>query len=262
MKFVFLKSGDSLELDINAAPLIESWFEYLFKNNLNLEYTSVHNANSRIDQKLTEINSMINSANKFLLDRIPSNKIFFNSGKELDQPWLNELHRTWVLLTTQYKNEIFPQPEEWRNVNQCVHDLERSYTANFQNKKSKFLPVEYHKPVCPNDCEFTQSDIMLEFNNLGRHQYQQWLTGLDINDETNNYSTVSLDIGYRYFLETGPIRTPIVAPIDYQQWCQERNLSVLPPCISIGKFLKYDRMEVRKLFYRNLKNGNDVGFIL
>jgi hypothetical protein len=262
MKFVFLESGDSLELEVNSAPLIESWFEYLFENNLNLEYTSIHNTNNRIDQQLAEINSMIDFANKFLLDRVPDNKILFETGKELDQRWLNEIHRIWVFLTERYKNEIFPQPKEWHNVNHCVHNLEGMYTADFQNKKSRFLPVEYHKLVQPSDCEFTQSDIMLAFRNLGRHQHQQWLTGSDVDDETNNYSTVSLDIGYRYFLETGPIHNPIPAPLEYQQWCQERNLLVLPPWISIGKFLKYDRMEVRKLFYRNLKNSNNIGFML
>ena len=262
MKFIFLKSGDSLELNVSRAPIIESWFEYLFANNLNLAYSSNYDYSADIEEHLASLPAIIDDANKFILGCAPENTLLFEPCDELNQTWLNETHKLWAMLTDKYKNNIFPAPPEWHKVNSIIHRIEGYYCANFKNIQDSLLPEKFHKKIRPEDCEYTQMDLMLSFKNLGRHQQNQWLSGSDIDEETNNYKAISLDFEYRYFLETGPITQPAPPPIEYQQWCNKRNIPVLAPWIPIGKFSKYDRNEIKKIFHKNLKDSKDIGFEL
>lgn len=267
MKFVFYKSGDVLELEPNRAKVIERWFDYMFDKNINDKYKCQHSTAKRISTKIEELNDTIFEANEFISDKTEGEATIFEfSDGTLDQKFLNETHKKWVYLTDKYKNQIFPQPSFWHNVNHHVHDIEGMFSADFRNEnedKLWSLPPEYRTEILPEDGAYVQNDLVLSFRDLGRHQHNQWMLGSDIDDETNNYKTVSLDFGYRHYADQGPDYTSEPpAPSGYVEWCKERNLSVLPPWISVGKFKKYDRYEVRKMFHKNLSEESTLGFEL
>jgi len=263
MKFVFLKSGDSLELELNPAKIITVWFDHLFESDANLKYL-LHNSNQElsIEHNIKQLNSLIELMNYRLKMTIPENKTFFDNCDELDQDWLNRCHKIWAKLTHTYKNIINgdknPFPSEWHQINQLIHDLENRYLSNFYNTVLPILPPEKHVPIEPKDGMYYQTDLLIHYGNLGRHQYNQWLVGTDLDDETNNYNRISYNIEYRYFLEN----VPVTAPAEYIQWCKQRNIKILPPWLPIGNFTKYNRHEVKKLFYKNLSISPNVGFEL
>jgi hypothetical protein len=263
MKFVFLESGDSLELKVNPAKIITVWFDHLFSSGANLKY-SLNDTRQElsIEDNIKQLNSLIELMNYRLKMTIPENTIFFDNCYELDQNWLNRCHKIWARLTHIYKDIINGEehryPLEWHQINHLIHDLENRYLSNFYNTIIPILPPEKHVLIEPEDGTYYQTDLLLHYGNLGRHQYNQWLAGTDLDDETNNYNAVSYNIEYRYFLEN----PPVPAPTEYISWCIERNVKILPPWIPIGNFTKYDRHEVRKLFYKNLLKSPDVGFEL
>ena len=267
MKLVFYKSGDSLNLEPNRAKVITKWFEYLFDNNINDKYFCNHSTCNRISDKIEELNNTIFEANQFISDKTNSEATVFEfSDGTLDQNFLNKTHKKWVYLTDKYKNQIFPQPSFWHNVNHYVHDIEQMFSADFRNENENklwALPEEYRTKINPEDCTYVQNDLVLSFRDLGRHQHNQWLLGSDLDSETNNYKTVSLDFGFRHYTDQGPDYTSEpLAPQGYIDWCKERNIEALPPWISVGKFTKYDRYNVRKLFYKNLSEESTIGFEL
>lgn len=263
MKFVFLKSGDSLELAVNPAKIISVWFEHLFSSEANLKY-SLRNSTQelKIKNNIQKLNDLIFLLNHRLKITIPENTVFFDQCRELDQDWLNRCHKIWAMLTHAYRNIINgdtdPYPNEWHQINHLIHEIENTYFSHFYNTELPILPLEKHVPIRPEDGTYYQTDLFIHYGNLGRHQYNQWLVGTDLDEETSNYRTISYDIEYRYFLENAPVP----APAEYIEWCKQRNIEFLPPWIPIGNFKKYSRHEVKKMFYKNLSDSSDVGFEL
>lgn len=263
MKFVFLESGDSLKLEVNPAKIITVWFDHLFESGANLKY-SLNNSNQElsVEHNIKQLNSLIELMNYRLKMTIPENTTFFDNCYELDQDWLNQCHKIWARLTHVYKDIITgdenPYPPEWHQINHLIHDLENRYLSNFYNTMLPILPPAKHVPICPEDGTYYQTDLLIHYGNLGRHQYNQWLVGTDLDDETNNYNAIPYNIEYRYFLENAPV----TAPVEYIQWCKQRNIEILPPWLPIGNFTKYNRHEVKKLFYKNLLMSPNVGFEL
>lgn len=263
MKFVFLKSGDSLDLAVNPAKIVSVWFDHLFSSGANLKYSlSDSNQELKMKDNIQRLNDHIFLLNYRLKMTIPENTIFFDQCHELDQNWLNRCHKIWANLTHVYKDIINsdnePYPPEWHRINSLIHDIENTYFSNFYNIALPELPHEKHVSMRSEDFEYYQTDLLIHYGNLGRHQYNQWSAGTDLDDETNNYKTIPYNIEYRYFLENPPVS----APPEYINWCNARNIEVLPPWLPLGKFKKYDRHEVKKLFYKNLSECPDVGFEL
>jgi hypothetical protein len=268
MKFVFYKSGDVLELEPNPAKVIERWFDYMFDNNINDKYTCNNSTAKIVSEKIKELNNTISQANYFISERTNGEASMFEfSPRILDQKFLNATHKKWVYLTDTYKNEIHPQPKFWHDVNRHVHDIESRFSADFKNQNDKklwALPQEYKAEILPEDGDYWQNDLMLSFRDLGRHQHNQWMLGSHADYETSNYKNITLDFSYKHYIEQGgPDCTyqPSI-PKGYIEWCKQQNLPILAPWLSIGKFKKYDRYEVRKIFHKNLIKDSTLGFEL
>ena len=268
MKFVFYKSGDVLELETNRAKVIERWFDYMFDNNVNDKYICSNSTSNLFSEKIKEMNDIIFRANQFISEKTNNQASLFEYSDGItDQKFLNETHKKWVYLTDTYKNEIYPQPEFWHALNRYIHDIESRFTADFKNRNEKnlwALPQDYKAEILPEDGDYWQNDLMLSFRDLGRHQHNQWMLGSDADFETSNYKNITLDFTYRHYIDHGGPDTTYqpAVPTDYIEWCKKQNLPVLAPWLPVGKFKKYDRYEVRKLFHKNLINDSTFGFEL
>jgi hypothetical protein len=267
MKFVFLKSGDYIDFEPPKSKFVESWFEYLFNNNLNLDYTCLSDEvinSSTLD--IEKLNKNIDYVNNFSKDHLPDCKIEFDNCNELDQKFLNISHKKWVNLTNKYSDHvnghhvksIHPEfHKAWQDINRNIHSIEKWWSLYFGNNKTWMLPDKSTAKITQEDCTFDQQDLILEFDNLGKHQFDQWATGTIIDEETNNYEKISASFRFIYKY---PYQTQSPAPSEYVTWCNSNNVSVLPNYVNLGKFPKYDIWTVKKLMYKNLKIDKQIGF--
>jgi hypothetical protein len=269
MKFIFLASGDYIEFEPPKSKFVESWFEYIFNSNLNLDY--VRSSSATIDStksSIFQLNDNINYVNKFSKEHSLGDDIRFDNCFELDQQWLNTSHKKWVFLNNKYGQKIngnhlkssYPAFDNaWQSINHNIHSIEGWWSIHFKNNKIWMFPDNSTTKITQEDCTFDQNDLVLEFDNLGKHQFDQWATGAELDEETNNYERISANFRYihKYFYTN---TTP--APAEYVDWCQKRNVPILPNWVKLGKFPKYDVWTVKKLMYKNLIVDRRIGFVL
>jgi hypothetical protein len=265
MKFIFLKSGDYLEFTPKSTRFIKGWFEYLFENEIEKKFKNQENswATQSGEQYLYEINQHIDTVNDFLNIRLPDIPPF-NKNDNLNQQWLNNTHKHWAKVTNWYKNELFEVPgnvkEAWQEINNLVHRIELGYQQEFKNSVILEISSLTNLKVEKEDYEFAQYDLVLNYDNLGRHQFNQWQVGLDsVDAETNNYNVITTNFSYFQGLDYYP-RTEV--PQEYVKWCERQNLEVLGPHVPLGRFKISDSWTVKEIMHRNLKDDLAVGFEL
>lgn len=264
MKLVFYKSGDYLEFEHKNTKFGNEWFDFLFDKEVNTKYRGERQGwhVSSTEERLDLINTYITDINKFLKIVAPDNTVLFENNNSLNQAWMNSTHKKWVMLTDRYKNQIYDIPWElknaWSEINNIVHYLEQGYKHSFYNTLLPQIPVGM-LTVTKEDCEFTQRDIVLNYDNLGRHQHNQWEVGTEIDEETNNYNTISTSFTYTYYQTDAALKNFAAPPVDYIEWCKHRNVEVLAPWVVLGRF-KSSTYDVREFMHKNLKEGIEVGF--
>ena len=263
MKFIFLKSGDSLEFKPNPAKIITSWFNYQFDSG-GAVFDVADSKTELIETYIAKLNRYIDLSNE-VIEGIAEEKLKIKKSADFDQAWLSQCHKDWVFLTGKYGEEIFPAPQYWHDVNDLIHELEQPYSVNFKinDQAQDTLPAGYMVPITPEDGIYTYSRLMLSYYNLGRPQYEQWLLNSDIDCETNNYRTIPLRFEYHCSIPTGPAgNIGSGVPPEYVKWCADRNIPVMAPFISLGEFTDIDKYEIRKIMHRNLINESSMRFEL
>jgi len=85
MKFIFLKSGDYLELEPNNTPIADAWFTSIFSRKMNMSYFAKGPyCIEQRNQIIKELNSSIAIVNQFAVSKnLP--QIIFDKIKGLDQ---------------------------------------------------------------------------------------------------------------------------------------------------------------------------------
>jgi hypothetical protein len=136
--------------------------------------------------------------------------------------------------------------------------MELNYIQEFKNFVISEIPSPTNIKVTKEDCEFAQYDLVLNYDNLGRHQFNQWQTGQDcVDTETNNYQVISTNFTYFQGLDHYP---QLESPTEYVKWCERQNLEIIGPHIPSGKFKISDSWTVKEIMHRNLKDDLAVGF--
>lgn len=265
MKFVFLKSGDYLEFRPKRTKFVNGFFEYLFTNSINKHYhgSGLDYTLRTTEERIQTLNQYIAGVNLSLKILVPDNEIKFNHNDTLSQEWLNDTHKKWAYLTHTYKDSIYEVPSEfkkmWNGINDLIHQIELYYSHKFENNVIAKVPDSANLKVELEDSIFSNSGLCLSYSNLGRHQYNQWEVGAEIDDETNNYTVISTNIVYKIGLSEDITHSPTIAPTDYIKWCEARNVPALGPWVSLGDFL-LPRFTVREIMHINLKKDVSVGF--
>lgn len=264
MKFVFLKTGDYLDLEPNNTSIASAWFDYIFSKNMNSSYFAKDTSFiTRTAETINSLNNAIDVVNQFAIEKdLP--QIIFTKITDLNQAWLNASHKKWVKDTYELKNIVNGDDtkrdypifvKSWQNINLFIHSLENYYSIYFTNTKGAYLE-NVNIEIKPEECEYAQHDLILRFDDLGKHQYDQWITGSKVDWETSNYKTISARFEYAYNPQT---IKGLPANQEYVDWCKLNNLKVVPPFIILGNFKK-NRWEVKELMHKNLSQGLEVGF--
>ena len=229
---------------------------YFAKGSAHVKNTNLH---------LHNLEEAVKIVNQFAKEKNLS-QLMLPAITGLDQSWMNAAHKQWVRYTDELCNIVngddtkIQYPEfsvAWQSINTYIHTLEDYYSVYFTNTKGAYLK-KIDVKIRPEDCEYSQHDLVLSFQDLGRHQFNQWVTGSTVDAETSNYKTISARFEYTYYpqLTEGAQANP-----NYVRWCNENNLEVLPPWIILGNFKK-NKWEIRKLMHQNLSRGLEVGFEL
>lgn len=266
MKFIFLKSGDYLELEPNNTPIASAWFNNIFSNKMNMSYFAKGTSYiERSNQIINKLNQAVDTVNKFAVEKsLP--RIMFSRISGLDQKWMNAGHKQWVKYTQELKDIVngddtqqnYPLfSEAWQNINMYIHALENYYSIYFTNTNGAYLE-EVNVEIRPEDCEYSQHDLILRFDDLGKHQFDQWITGSSVDEETSNYKTISAR--FEYTFNPQMVKGVPVNPA-YIEWCKQNNLQVMPPWIILGNF-KQNRWNIKEIMHKNLSQGLEVGFEL
>lgn len=266
MKFIFLKTGDYLEMTPNKSAIAAAWFDYIFSNNMNMCYSARDTTQiSQANTNISKVNAAVDIVNKFSMEKnLPS--LMFDKINGLDQNWMNNAHKKWVKCTNEYVNIVLGDEVKqhypwvkiaWQDINTFIHSLENYYSIWFANSKDSCCK-EMNIEIRPEDCEYAQRDLVLRFEDLGKHQFDQWRTGSAVDDETSNYKRIPTRFEYKFDtqLPKGTLPTP-----HYIDWCKQNNLQVMPPWIILGDFKK-DVWQVKQIMHQNLSRDLQVGFEL
>jgi hypothetical protein len=264
MKFIFLKSGDYLELEPNNTPIASAWFDNIFSKKINMSFFAKGKAYiGSTNLTLNNLRAAIKIVNQFATEKnLP--QLIFPTITGLNQTLINAAHKQWVKCTNEFCHVVhsddikkqYPEfAEAWQNVNRYIHAVENYYSIFFSNNDDSYLE-NIDVKIRPEDCEYSQHDLILSFQDLGRHQFDQWQTGSAVDEETSNYKNIPSRFDYIYHPHLIKGLPPNPA---YVEWCKQNNLQVMPPWIILGNFKK-NRWEVKQLMHQNLSQGLEVGF--
>lgn len=244
-KLVWTKTGDEMPLVLFNSELYSYFVSQLDAVNSNRFLLQQLDFSKEFDT----LKSDIDSINKILTSRFHITDFDFGNIDCLDQSVLNNVHRVWVKLHQKFPNigNICEQVEKGSNykfyrINKTVHFIEDQF-----NKLDAIGSANPIPNIFSESClMYGRTNIMIEYNNLGRSTYNKWLNfdsivaDSDTNDFKELYSTVSVNLARPLY------RQP---PIEYVNWCENKNVTPVAENIGLANF---DNLEQNLLSYRNM----------
>jgi hypothetical protein len=166
--------------------------------------------------------------------------------KDLNQSWLTECHNIWAESNInnfpEIKGVFENQYRFWDKINPLVHSLEFlhhdlkilcSYDEEYMSNNFLLRNGLVNDYVAnEKDLQFTRSQIMLEYYDIGRTQYEQYLIGQNPCLETANFKKLIpkfVIYPYQDHIESLPKN-------EYVHWCNKKNLPVLGRYAGIANF--------------------------
>ena len=256
-KLIWENTGDEILFD----PVYPDLFEY-YVDQLNQLLANKFSCNlSKFDQSLIpKLES--NLKNIFPLSKKIPFEISNWNGDVLDQCYLNQLHREWVRTGIRYPNlplllRKMHLDKEYRDINLNLHSIENNFYYEFINYQTDPFNV---KNIFGTDIvTFDTANIIIGFDILGRSSWHKFTAFDDnINDiDTNDHKMLS---GLVKLSLSRPING--TAPLNYVQWCQEKNAEVVGENICLGNIIDLEKnlTSLRKLLIRNIHEQSNRFF--
>jgi hypothetical protein len=177
------------------------------------------------------------------------------SGNVYDQEYLNRLHKQWVKTGLRYPKlpnllkSMGNKDVDFRNINENIHLLEKSFDCEFINYKDN--PCQIENIFGKNILSFDIANLMLGFDNLGRSSWNKFINWDDniVDTDTNDFTCLSgrIELNLNRPLLIGP-------PVDYVNWCRSHDVPAVGHSISLGNIvdLEQNLLEIRKILVRNM----------
>ena len=260
MKFVWTKTGDSLDVSTTNPELLEHWLGKLPSNKFtvkedNFPYDSIN----RLQESLPVINEELKK--RFNID-------IFDYGKfELEQGFLNRVHRDWATVQMENKNlnsilhkmggDLLPM---FYDINDCFHKIEGGCHIRYEEIDSNGL-FKNIIPGLPEPEKFLHhgmSHLRLEYWGLGRSDWEAWHTQDEV-AHIDNFSSLPYTFDVM-------LRKPHTAPYpeNYIKWMEQRGKSPSGSYLPIGNFKGYEDCvgDLYEIFEKNNKVAQSVELTL
>lgn len=256
MKLVIPKYGFEIEIELLDSNLARYWVDQVFKNNLQNKFLikNTYGKTNSYKETYDKLIESIRICNRVLSDR---SDIFPEKFSEADYntmscSWFNETHRIWAEANIRDFHGILKAfcdnrgdldyHKHWQMINPYVHFLEdgrsggektmvrldHKYRDDFKSFTDEFDCDE-------NDLQFETTNINLEFSDIGRTQFEQFINNGSIGPETKNWRRITPNL--KIELKKADCGCKTVPTDEYIAWCQKNNLKVLGFQAGIAKFV-------------------------
>jgi hypothetical protein len=143
------------------------------------------------------------------------------------------LHEQWAKTGIRYPKlpnllrSIGNKDVDFRNINENIHLIEKSFEYKFVNYKDN--PYQIENIFEKNILSFDTANLMLGADNLGRSSWNKFFNRDDniVNTDTNDFKCLSgrIELNLNRPLKIDP-------PIDYVNWCQMHDVPAAGPRIN------------------------------
>ncbi len=254
MKLIIPKHDFEIELEVLNTNLADYWFDQIFKNNLQDKFSikNTYGLDNTYNTTYIKLINNIQICNK-ILNNYP--EVFPERFQEVQynditQEWFNETHRIWAeaniknfhnVLRIFYDNKNKLAYHNWQEINPCVHFLERGLNGGSRTHvklnepyQRTFLSFTEKFSCNEHDLQYNTTNFNLEFGDIGRPQFEQYMNNGKIGIETKNWKRITPNFNiefsrYNTVIETGPTE-------EYKDWCNTNNLKVLGPYAGLARF--------------------------
>lgn len=250
LKLVWENTGDEITFIPTFPDLLDYYVNELDQQNSNKFFCK----ESKFDQTAVEELQRCLATTQSLSTKIPMG-IDDWLGDVYDQDYLNKLHRQWVKTGIRYPKlpnllrSIGNKDVDFRNINENIHLIEKSFNCEFINYKDNPYQIEniFGKKIL----SFDTANLMLGFDNLGRSSWSKFINWDDntADTDTNDFKCLSgrIELNLNRPLKIDP-------SIDYVNWCQMHDVPVVGHRIGLGNIvdLGRDLLKIRKILVRNV----------
>lgn len=260
MKFIWTKTGDYLEVDVNSPELLHHWLTELPSNRFDLRddmfpYSSIE----KFKTSMEVIGRVFKE--RFRIDT-------FDHKIPMDHSSLNKLHRTWADIQLQYPSlPIILQKmsddilTHFYDINLAFHEIEHGCRVSYVEQHSKGV-FRHQLPGIEDPERFLShgySHIRLEYWGLGRSDYDSWKHN-DRDAFIDNFSCLppSIDVGLTQKPHVAPF------PADYVRWMKDQGKTPVGSYMPIGNFRNYTESmgNLIDLFSRNNKIKQHIELVI
>jgi len=260
MKFIWTKTGDSLDVSTTNPELVEHWLGKLPSNRFTIKQDHFpYDSIDRLKESLPEVNAELKK--RFNMD------IFDYGEFKLEQGFLNRVHRDWATVQMEHLNlpNILHKMggdllSKFYDINDCFHHIEHRSHVKYEECHSGG-DFKNLIPGLPNPERFLQhgtSHLRLEYWGLGRSDWESWLNHDDI-AHIDNFTALPYTFDVM-------LRKPYTAPYpaDYIKWMEQKGKTPSGSYLPIGNFSGYEDSvgDLYEIFVKNNKVEQSVELTL
>jgi len=260
MKFVWTKSGDYLDVDVESISLVEHWLDVLPSNKFIIKEDKFpYESFTRLEKCIHEINNLFKS--KF------HTTIFDYNQFEFNQDFLNKMHRSWADI--QIEKPALPLLLEkmgtdylqmYYDINESFHSIESRCRIKYveQDSNTIFTHQLESLPDITKYAKHGRSQLYLDYWSLGRTDFDAWQFSDNVGKITNfDKLPYTLDVS---------IKKPYNSkyPESYIQWMKQQGKDPIGSYLPIGNFSNYTESvyDLYEIFLFNNKIEQTVELVL
>jgi hypothetical protein len=250
-KLFWTVTGDEIVINPTKPEVYSYYIDQLNHHLINQFNTPVFN----VDVDVKTLRECLVDISNILKKKFKITCLEIDNLNWCDQKCLNYLHKEWVDLHVKYPTlsnlceQLEPgSADKFYKINKSIHKLEELF--NHMSIQTTNTGINFPNKFGESVLMFGKTNIMIDFNNLGRTLYNKW-----VNFDNNVYSNDVNNFKELYTLLTVNLSKPITltAPPEYVIWAKDQNLKPAGNNFGLANFDKLEEnlLQYRQLFVKN-----------